>query len=323
MIVRTGLTGPFPRPETLVNATRDLDRGRTTPEAVEELIEGAERDVVALEHRLGFDSVTGGYLRWPDLFRPFAETWEGFSVGPLTRWLETNTFFRQPILLAPPGRTPGALESRLPPALRADPESGRVLLPGPYTFAGVLDNRSGETDEAVIHRLGRTFAEEVRDLRRLGFRTFVFSEPLLVVRPPEGTRAAAVVAGYEAIRGALGSATSIVWTYGGDAIPAFPILDRLPVGAVGIDLAETDVEKLPPAPERTGLGLGVVDPRTTLGEDPAEVARVVRIAYDRRRPSVVWLAPGAPLDLLPWEPATRKLHVLSAVRQALGDGSRP
>jgi len=323
MIVRTGLTGPFPRPETLVNATRDLDRGRTTPEAVEELIEGAERDVVALEHRLGFDSVTGGYLRWPDLFRPFAETWEGFSVGPLTRWLETNTFFRQPILLAPPGRTPGALESRLPPALRADPESGRVLLPGPYTFAGVLDNRSGETDEAVIHRLGRTFAEEVRDLRRLGFRTFVFSEPLLVVRPPEGTRAAAVVAGYEAIRGALGSATSIVWTYGADAIPAFPILDRLPVGAVGIDLAETDVEKLPPAPERTGLGLGVVDPRTTLGEDPAEVARVVRIAYDRRRPSVVWLAPGAPLDLLPWEPATRKLHVLSAVRQALGDGSRP
>lgn len=323
MIVRTGLTGPFPRPETLVNATRDLDRGRRTPEAVEELIEGAERDVVALEHRLGFDSVTGGYLRWPDLFRPFAETWEGFSVGPLTRWLETNTFFRQPILLAPPGRTPGALESRLPPALRADPESGRVLLPGPYTFAGVLDNRSGETDEAVIHRLGRTFAEEVRDLRRLGFRTFVFSEPLLVVRPPEGTRAAAVVAGYEAIRGALGSATSIVWTYGGDAIPAFPILDRLPVGAVGIDLAETDVEKLPPAPERTGLGLGVVDPRTTLGEDPAEVARVVRIAYDRRRPSVVWLAPGAPLDLLPWEPATRKLHVLSAVRQALGDGSRP
>jgi 5-methyltetrahydropteroyltriglutamate--homocysteine methyltransferase len=323
MNVRTGLTGPFPRPEPLVSATRDLDRGRTTPEAVEELFEAAEREVVALERRLGFDSVTAGYLRWPDLFRPFAETWEGFSVGPLTRWLETNTFFRQPILLAPPGRTPGALAARLPPSLRAHPDSGRIVFPGPYTFAGVLDNRSGETDEAVIHRLGRTLAEEVRELRGAGFRTFVFSEPLLVVRPPEGPRAAAVTAGYEAIKGALGGATSIVWTYGADAIPAFPILDRLPVGAVGIDLADTDVEKLPPAPERTGLGLGVVDPRTTLGEDPAEVARVVRTAYDRRRPTTVWLAPGAPLDLLPWEPATRKLHVLPAVRQALGDGGRP
>ncbi len=322
MIVRTGLTGPCPRPEALVSATRDLDRGRTTSEAVEELFAATERDVVALERRLGFDSVTGGYLRWPDLFRPFAETWEGFSVGPLTRWLETNTFFRQPILLAPPGRTPGAFASRLPPALRGEPESGRILLPGPYTFAGVLDNRSGETDEAVVHRLGRTLAEEVRDLRRSGYRTFVFSEPLLVVRPPEGPRAAAVTAGYEAIKAALDGGTSIVWTYGADANPVFPLLDRLPVGAVGVDLADTEVEQLPPAPRRTGLGLGVVDPRTTLGEDPAEVARVVRIAYERRRPSVVWLGPGGPLDLLPWEPATRKLHVLPAVRQALGEEAR-
>ncbi len=322
MLVRTGLTGPFPRPEPLIAATRDLDRGRTSAEAVEDLFASTERDVVALERRLGFESVTGGFLRWPDLFRPFAQSWDGFSVGPLTRWLETNTFFRQPILLTPPGRTPGAFASRLPPALRADPAHGRIVLPGPYTFAGVLDNRSGETDEAVVHRLGRTLAEEVRELRGLGFATFLFSDPWLAVHPPEGPRAEAVVAGYDALRVALEGASSIVWTYGADGIPAFPVLDRLPVSAVGVDLAETEVERLPPAPRRGGLGLGVVDPRTTLGEDAAEVASVVRTAYERRRPSSVWLGPGAPLDLLPWEPATRKLHVLPAVAQALGDGGR-
>ncbi len=323
MIVRTGLTGPTPRAEPLIGATRDLDRGRTTPEAVEELFVGAEREIVALERRLGFESVTGGYLRWPDLFRAFAETWEGFAVGPLTRWLETNTFYRQPILLAPPARVPGALLSRLPPSLRTDPAHARVLLPGPYTFARMLDNRSGETDESVIHRLGRALADEVRDLRARGFATFLFSEPQLAVHPPEGTRAEAVLAGYRAIEAALTGATSIVWTYGADGIPAFPVLDRLPVSAVGVDLADTDVEKLPPAPHRAGLGLGVVDPRTTLSEDPAEVARVVRIAHERRRPSMIWLGPGAPLDLLPWEPATKKLHVLPAASQFLGDGGRP
>jgi 5-methyltetrahydropteroyltriglutamate--homocysteine methyltransferase len=320
MIIRTGLTGPFPRPEPLIGATRDLDRGRTSAEAVEEVFRSTEQEVVALERRLEFDSVSGGYLRWPDLFRPFAETWEGVAVGPLTRWLETNTFFRQPILLAPPGRTPGAFVARLPPPLRAHPASARVLLPGPYTFAGVSDNRSGETDEAVIHRIGRTLADEVRELVGLGFGTFLFSDPLLVVRPPEGPRAEAVVAGYSTIHAALGRATSLVWTYGADATPSYPLLDRLPVSAVGVDLSETDVEQLPPGPERTGLGLGVLDPRTTLEEDPAEVARVVRAAHDRRRPSVIWLGPGGPLDLLPWEPATRKLHVLAAVRQALGNG---
>ncbi len=323
MIVRTGLTGPFPRPESLIAATRDLDRGRVGADAVEEAYRSTEAEVVALEERLGFDSVTAGYLRWQDLFRPLTETWEGLAVGPLTRWLETNTFFRQPIFLAPPARSPGSFAARLPPTLPARPATSRILLPGPYTFAEVADNRSGETDEAIIHRIGRTLAEEVRELVGQGHRTFLFSDPLLVVRTPSGPAAEAVVAGYQAIRSALGPATSLVWTYGADATGAFPLLDRLPVSAVGIDLAETDVERIPTTHGSGGLGLGVVDSRTTLGEDPAEVARVVRLAYERRRPSVVWLGPGGPLDLLPWEPATRKLHVLAAARQALGAGDSP
>ena len=320
MIVRTGLTGPFPRSEALVTATRDLDRGRTSAEAVEELFSRTEREVVALEERLEFDERTAGYRRWPDLYRPFAETWEGFTVGPLPRWLETNTFYRQPILLAPPGRVPGAVAARLPPSLTHAPRTGRVLLPGPYTFSVMLDNRSGETEPALIHRLGRLLGEEVRELRTQGFATFLFAEPQLVVRPPEGPRAEAVVTGYRAIEGALNGGTSVVWTYGADAGPAFATLDRLPVSVVGVDLAETEVERIPAGPSGRGLGLGVVDPHTTLEEDPAEVARVVRAAYTRRRPNAVWLGPGAPLDLLPWEPATRKLHVLPAVRRALSEG---
>ena len=321
MIVRTGLTGSFPRSEALVSATRDLDRGRTSADTVEELYAKTESEVVALEERLGFDGQTAGYLRWPDLFRPFAETWEGFTVGPLTRWLETNTFYRQPILLAPPGRTAGALASRLPPPLLRSPGSSRVLLPGPYTFSQMLDNRAGETEPALIHRLGRLLGDEVKELRGRGFTTFLFSEPQLVVHPPEGPRAEAVLAGYRAVDASLSGGTSIVWTYGADARTAFPLLDRLPVSVVGVDLAETEVDHIPAGPSAQGLGLGVVDPRTTLEEDPAEVARVVRAANARRRSPMVWLGPGGPLDLLPWEPATRKLHVLPAVQRALSEGS--
>ncbi|HTW76571.1 MAG TPA: hypothetical protein VMG14_02245 [Thermoplasmata archaeon] len=321
MIVRTGLTGPFPRPEALVAATRDLDRGRATPESVEEVFAATEGEVAALEERLGLDWITGGYLRWADLFRPIAETWEGFTVGPLTRWFETNTFYRQPILHAPPERAAGAILGRLPPAARAHPARGGVHLPGPYTFAGLLDNRSGETTEALVHRLGRLLSEEVRELAANGFATFELSEPLLVDRPPEGALAESVVAAYRAIHAASGTATTIVWTYGDSALPAFPLLDRLPVTAVGVDLAETDWESIPAAPDRRGLGLGILDPRTTLVEEPAEVTRIVRALYERRRPSLVILGPGGPLDLLPWEPATRKLHLLAAARQALADGA--
>ena len=321
MLVRAGLTGPFPRPEALVAATRDLDRGRTTPDAVEAIVRSSEDAVVALERRLGLDTFTAGYLRWADLFRPFAETWEGFTVGPLTRWFETNTFYRQPILHAPPDRVSGAIAGRLPPPLRADPAHARVILPGPYTFAGLLDNRSGETDAALVHRLGRLLGEEVRELRGLGFATFQFTDPLLVVRPPEGPRSESVVAGYRAAAAGADGGTTIVWTYGADAVPVLPLLDRLPVTAVGIDLADTDPERVPEGRGGPGLGLGVVDPRTTLVEDPAEVARLVRTLASRRNPSVVWLGPGGPLDLLPNEPATRKVELLPAARAAI-DGGR-
>jgi 5-methyltetrahydropteroyltriglutamate--homocysteine methyltransferase len=320
MIVRTAVTGPLPRSEAIVRATRDLDRKRTTPEEVERLFASTEREVVALERRLGFDTVTAGYLRWPDLFRPFAQGWPGFSVGPITRWFETNTFYRQPVLLAPPRRTAGVVAAWLPPPLKESPGSARVLLPGPYTFAGMLDNRSGESEVALVHRLGRLLGEEVRDLRALGFTTFQFSEPLLVVRPPGGPAAESVLAGYQAIADGLNGGTSIVWTFGADARPALALLDRLPVSAIGIDLTETDVEHLPAGREGGGLGLGVIDPRTTLGEAPEEIARIVRAACDRRRPATVWLGPGAPLDLLPWEPAARKLEVLPAARAALTNG---
>lgn len=313
----TSLTGPFPRSEALVEATRDLDRGRTTPEAVQELVLRTEDDVARLEERLGLEPRTGGYLRWQDLFRPFAETWEGFTVGPLTRWFETNQFFRQPILHAPPARVPGAIASWLPPAGRDGARPRKAILPGPYTFSGLVDNRSGETAEALTHRLGRLLGEEVRELRSAGYTAFQFQEPLLVHHPPEGARAEAVVAAYSAIGTGADGATTAVWTYFGDAQPAWPLLSRLPVSLVGVDLSETDALRLAPSAERRGLGLGVIDPRTSLVEDPAEIVRLARSITERHRPTTLWIGSGAPLDLLPWEPATRKLHGLPAVRQGL------
>jgi 5-methyltetrahydropteroyltriglutamate--homocysteine methyltransferase len=317
MDVHLALTGPFPRSEVLVAATRDGDRGRATAEAVEQRYAEAERDVVALEQRLGFDVTTGGSLRWADLFRPFAEGWRGFTVGPVTRWFETNTFYRQPILHAPPERVPGVVRAALPNERLVPPAQAKVILPGPFTFAGLLDNRSGETREALTHRFGRLLAEEVTELRAAGYRTFQFQEPLLVVAPPTGPLAEAAVVAYRSLGTAAEGATSIVWTYFGDAAPVQPLLARLHVGVVGIDLAETEPDRVHALPDHRGIGLGCVDPRTTLSEDPTEVARIARALQAEGKPRELWLGPGGPLDLLPTEAAARKLHVLPAAKQLL------
>jgi 5-methyltetrahydropteroyltriglutamate--homocysteine methyltransferase len=324
MSVRASLTGPFPRSEPLVTATRDLDRGRIGADVVEELYTRTESEVVELERRLGLDLLTGGYLRWADLFRPFAESWSGFTVGPVTRWFETNTFYRQPILHAPPERAPGAILEKLPASARTpDAARAKAILPGPYTFVGLLENRSGETPESLIHRFGRLLSAEIKELRTHGYSTFQFQEPLLVVDPPTGTKAEAVVAAYRAIAEGSNGASTIVWTFFGDASHALPVLQRLPVDAIGADLAETDPDQLGSLGDRRGLGLGCLDPRTTLVEDASDVAAIVRRIQERLKPTTVWLGPGAPLDLLPWESAKRKLHALPAALQALAGGSAP
>jgi 5-methyltetrahydropteroyltriglutamate--homocysteine methyltransferase len=318
------LTGAFPRPESVVTLTRDLDRGRATADQVEAGYRSAETDVLRIEAAHNLSPRTGGYLRWPDLFRPFASGWPGFEVGPLTRWFETNTFFRQPILKHPPERTAGAIARWLPAANSALPApEARAILPGPYTFAGLLDNESGETFPSLVYRLGRLLAEEVRELRGLGYASFQYQEPLLVVRPPEGPAAESVRAAYGALGEAAGPADTALWSFFGDAAPVFPLLTSLPVGLVGVDLADTVPDELAAPAGPFGLGFGCIDPRTTLLEDPAELARLVEATVTRLKPTRVHLGPGAPLDLLPYAPATRKLKVLSAARERLGAGRTP
>ena len=88
--------GIYARSEELVQATRDLDRGRTTTEAVEEQREADLRSFLDAQREAWLDYLSDGLLNWQDIFRPFDEASRGLEPGPLTRFLNTNTFFRAP-----------------------------------------------------------------------------------------------------------------------------------------------------------------------------------------------------------------------------------
>ncbi len=308
---RITLTGPFPRPEHLVQATRDLDRGRITPAAAEVAFAEAERQVAEVETRLGLDSTTGGYLRWADMFRPFSELWQGVSTGPLTRFFETYTFFRQPILESAPRGGDRSIASWLPrgPAARA-------VLPGPYTFAHLAEVRYGGADRnAALRDIAQALASELKALGPARPAQIQFQEPLLGYAPFAGDPGPLVEA-YRTLSSAASGAGTSVWTYFGDAGRSLPVLTRLPVDVIGVDLFEFEL------PNRAdlggkGLGLGVIESRTTLPENLEEVARLVRELEGALHPGSVWLGPSPPLDLLPFEAATGKLALLPRLKEAL------
>jgi 5-methyltetrahydropteroyltriglutamate--homocysteine methyltransferase len=309
---RTTLTGPFPRTEALVQATRDLDRRRIPAEKAEEVFRAAEAAVAATEAQLGLDSVTGGYLRWPDLFRPFTQIWEGVSAGPLTRFFETNTFFRQPVLERAPTSSGGRLVDWLPRGPKA-----RAIVPGPYTFSELADVRyEGNGDARPILALAEALAGELRGMGDALPPFVQFQEPLLAYSPP-AEDGADLVAAYRTLAEACRGSTTFVWTYFGDVGPALPLLSRLPVDVVGFDLFASSV----PRPVEGGgkaVGLGCVDPTTTIAEEPREVARLVHDVEGALSPGAVWLGPNPPLDLLPFDSAVAKLKLLPGLVEALG-----
>ena len=56
-----------------------------------------ERDLnelVAVQEEAGLDLLSDGLLRSQDHFRLLAEAAEGLDARPLTRFLDTNTFYR-------------------------------------------------------------------------------------------------------------------------------------------------------------------------------------------------------------------------------------
>src|SRR5215211_7009159 len=94
--IRAYAPGIYARSEELVQATRDLDRGRATEEVVAARQDADLRAFLYAQREAGLDCFSDGLLNWQDIFRPFDTAAEGLHPGPLTRFLNTNTFYRAP-----------------------------------------------------------------------------------------------------------------------------------------------------------------------------------------------------------------------------------
>lgn len=302
-----GLTSLFPRSEELIAATRDLERGKRTPAEVEGIYAKGVAEVSALERSLGLSWVTGGHLPRQDLFRPFVESSTGLTSGPLTRWFETNTFFRRPVIEALPKAVPGRLTKNLP-----QPTSDlAVILPGPWTFLGLSENRSSLDPPIVARAISELLVSAVQELQAAGVRRFLIHEPLAVVVPPsDATERDKFLTLYHPLERAWAPSHTLLWTYFGDGAAALPLLSDLKVNGIGVDLSDTrasDIHSFNPA---MSLGLGCLDARTSLPEDPNEIAALAKDLAHRLKPSSLILGPGVPIDLLPYEAAKNKLSVL-------------
>jgi len=286
--------GIHPRSEALVQATRDLDRGRTSAEAVDEQFQRDLDELVRVQQEAGLDLLADGMLRWQDLFRPLLEASEGLEPGPLTRFLDTNSFYRAPTASSGEPRLRAPLDERLVAPL---PGPRIVTLPSPYALA----HGTGIPAKVVATSILKP------QLDALDAELVVLSEPFLAREGAQGL--SELREALAALEGGPKLALQITF---GDARELLENgLAELPVEGIGVDFYATHATDIPAGFDKLLLA-GVVDARSSALEDPQEIADFVeRLDVER-----VALVPNGDLQYVSEPIARQKLARLGAARTA-------
>jgi 5-methyltetrahydropteroyltriglutamate--homocysteine methyltransferase len=290
------IPGLYARSEALVQATRDLDRGRTTAEAVEEQVERDQAELVSAQQAAGFDLLADGMLRWQDHFRPLLEAADGLETGALTRFLDTNTFYRAPKASTATPSLSGRLDGRYVPPL---PGPRIVTLPSPFALA----KGTGVTP--------KTMAQGVLApvLAALEAELVVLVEPFLAREGEAGLEDLA-----EALEALAGGPKLAVWfTFGDAAALREAGAAELPVEGIGIDFYATHLAALPEGFPKLLLA-GVLDTRSSLLEEPLELAAFARQLGERAER--IALVPNGDLQYVSEPVAREKVARLGKARTA-------
>jgi 5-methyltetrahydropteroyltriglutamate--homocysteine methyltransferase len=290
--------GIYPRSEALVQATRDLDRGRTTAEAVDDQVQRDLDELVSIQRQAGLDLLADGMLRWQDLFRPVLEVSEGLEPGALTRFLDTNSFYRAPTATAATPRLSSPLDERYVAPL---PAPRVVTLPAPFALA------QGTGVEP------RTIAENVLNpqIEALDAELVILAEPFLARH--DDADLSAVGAALERLSA---GATLALWLTFCDARKLLEQgVAELPVAAIGIDFYGTHLADVPKGFDKLLLA-GVVDARSSTLEEPRELAEFAARLRDEREIERVALVPNGDLQFVSERLAREKLVRLGKAKTA-------
>jgi 5-methyltetrahydropteroyltriglutamate--homocysteine methyltransferase len=295
--LRAFTPGLYARSEALVQATRDFDRGRTTQGAVDEQVERDIAVLVSVQQQAGLDLLADGMLRWQDVFRPFVEAADGLETGALTRFLDTNTFYRAPSAENVTPTLGQALNGRYFPPL---PGPRLVTLPSPFALA----QGTGVEPKAVAEGVLKP------QIDALDAELVVLEEPFLARAESVGLNRVA-----DALEKLDGGPKLALWLTFGNARALFEQgLADLPVQAIGVDFYATPVNAIPEGFDKLLLA-GVLDARSSVPEDPNEIAAFVPKIQERGVKEVA-LVPNGDLQYVSEPVAREKIARLGKAKEA-------
>lgn len=304
-----------PRPARLRRAIARLDRGEITAEELAQVQDEVTIEVIAEQVEAGLDLVTDGQIRWDDDQTYIARRLEGFDIGGLIRYFDTNTYYRQPNVVGPVRWREPILVRDYEFAARHSEKPVKVVITGPYTLVALSsDSHYGDRRRLVLD-LAEALHQEALALAAAGAPVIQVNEPAILRHKEDAPLLQEAVA--TILEGV--DMESALYTWFGDANGILPQLMELPVDVIGLDFVwgPGNWEALKRTVFTKTLGFGIVDARNTKMESAEEIVEQIRRVGEFVPAERLCVNPSCGLEYLPREVAFEKLkRLVEGVRAA-------
>src|SRR6267143_5592371 len=312
--MKTTVIGAYPKigdelpAQELRRALHRHDRGEISDAELDKVYDDVTRSTIGEIEAAGVDVVNDGQIRWDDLLSPFSRTWSGVEPGPLERFYDNNTYYRQPVIEGRIDTDGRSLVRDYAFARGVAKTKLKAAIPGPLTFATLVarDEHYRSLEDRVL-AVADVTAKEIAGLKAAGATMIDIEDPAVVASPKN----------IELAREAYGrfadpdlALTLVTYFFPADAV--LESLASFPVAGIGIDVRSRDTTAFDrlDAFRTQNIVLGVVDARNTRLETADEVARYAERALKLVPQERLVLATTTSLEYLPRDVARAKLTAL-------------
>ncbi|MBI2935400.1 MAG: methylcobamide--CoM methyltransferase [Chloroflexi bacterium] len=289
----------------LRTAIANHDDGKLSADELHQIEDQVTIEVLQEQAETGVDLLTDGQIRWDDPFTYVARSLGGFEIDGLTRYFDTNTYFRQPVVV-------GKIHWEQPVTVRDfqfavanSPRPVKAVLPGPYTLARLSKGESLKPLENLVVEAAEALNHEAQALERAGASIIQFDEPAILKYPQDFPLFRQSIARLtQGLRAKLA-----LYVYFKDLGVLYPEFLKMPFHVFGLDfvMGKANFTIVRSFPSDKELGFGIVDARNTRKETEQELIEALRNIVQLVPADRLVVSPNCGLEFLPRQSAYDKL----------------
>jgi len=288
-----------------VQATRDFDRQRISENDLEKIRRQDRKQLFDLQKN--FSYLSPGLFHWDDLLRPFTQIVKNTRQGALTRFFETNTFWRILELEGSFQLDEEGIQEWLQQAFLPDDvfhDSLIFTLPFLFLFRDFSHGFSLENIQDILLALTKSLDQHFFN------GLIVFFEPTIGWRSISQEEKKIAQKFFEKLKESVTIPLMITQCF-------FPIhqeqqfLFDLPVDGIGIDFYHNTIhETLPYFPQEKRLLAGIIHTDSPLLEDKNKIHDFLNAAQHYVAKERIDLTLAGPAELLPRQVMDKKVNNL-------------